>query len=249
LIVFDFAWRALDRSVVRRVPMIARRTLLVAALTSALLTPAHALDATPFPSFAYEGQQIRQAVITGVDTNGVTLIGRDAKGEERSLVIPLLAAQKMVLLNNKAKDEIEAALKQQRSAEEEEYYAKVRWKNAGQEAAFDLHEKTPQGWAGYLCEKIKVQASSGSRSSAQRTGFASGEYRPPSFREEWQQGDQMVLVRYYGKAMAEGERIITRAEEKGVTEAEVGGNPRTLRVYEVVGDDRSADAPAWQEAQ
>ena len=56
----------------------------------------------------------------------------------------------------------------------------------------------------------------------------------------------MVLVRYYGKAMAEGERIITRAEEKGVAEVEVGGHPRTLRVYEVVGDDRSANAPAWQ---
>ena len=229
--------------------MIARHILLVAACTPALLSSVYALDATPFPSFAYEGQQIRQAVITGVDTNGVTLIGKDAKGQERSLVIPLLAAQKMVLLNNKAKDEIGAVLEQQRSAEGEKRIAEYRRKNAGKEAAFDLHEKAPQGWVGYYCKKIKIQTSSVSRSSAQSIGFASGEYRPPSSREEWQQGDQMVLVRYYGKAMAEGERIIPRAEDKGVAEVEVGGHPRTLRVYDVVGDDRAENAPAWQSSE
>lgn len=205
--------------------VIARLILLVAASIPGLLASARALDATPFPPFAYGGQQIRQAVITSVDTNGVNLIGRDAKGGERSLVIPLLAAQKMVLLNNKAKDEIAAALEQQRSAEAEKRNAEYRSKNAGTVVAFDLHEKTPQGWVGIMC------------------------VRPDNWRgrkDDWNTGDQMVLVRYYGKAMAEGERIITRAEERGVTEVAVGGHPRTLRVYEVVGDDRSADAPAWQ---
>jgi hypothetical protein len=56
--------------------------------------------------------------------------------------------------------------------------------------------------------------------------------------------DQMVLVSHYGKATAKGERTITRAEEKGVTEAEDAGHPPTWMVYEGVGYDRSADASA-----
>ena len=206
--------------------MIARRILLVAACIPGLLISARALDVTPFPSFAYDGQQIRQAVIAGVDTNGVTLIGKDAKGEELSLVIPLLATQKMVLLNNKAKDEIEATLQQQRSIEVDKRIAEYRRKNAGREMAFDLNEKVPQGWLGFLC------------------------VRPDNWmrgqKDEWNSGTQVVLVRYYGKAAAEGERIITRAEEKGVADVDVAGHASDLRVYEVAGDDRSADAPAWQ---
>jgi hypothetical protein len=152
------------------------RTILKAVCVFVLLAPAQALDKTPFPSFAYEGQQITRAVIMAVDTNGVTLLGRDAHGQERALVVPLLAAQKMVLLNRKASAEIEAALKEQRAAEAEKRYAEFRLRNAGQEFAFDLHEKTSAGWVGHLCERVRVQTSRGTRSSAQRTGLSSCEF-------------------------------------------------------------------------
>jgi len=91
----------------------------------------------------------------------------------------------------------------------------------GELQVFTAHRKISIGWLAYACE---------------RTPYPPNKevYSP----KEWEDGSQLVLVRFYGAPVAEGERIVTRVVRGRPEELEVGGELRVLRTFDVVGADR-----------
>lgn len=206
-------------------------TLMVATTAAA-----YALDQSPMSSFRFGNKRLTGAYVKSVTSKGVEVVGSDERGRSASIVVPLGEAEKMASLQMRVRKEIELIRK--KAADELRAEIDRHKANPGDEQGFDTYTKTPEGWVVYVCELERTMISAGVRSAAQRVGMASGEYRPPSYKTEWAGGNQMALLRFYKNPAAEGERIVTRVEKGPPREIEVDGMTRTLRTYEVVGNDR-----------
>lgn len=180
-------------------------------------------------SFRHNDKSLSGAYVKEVTAVGVKLVGKDERGNLSSMTVPLEEASKSPALQLKAKKEIaEAIAKPGRELRKEIDEIKRNQRLYAKIQAFDAYTKVPQGWIVYILE-LEEGLKAWSPSKMRKDSWDSGAM-------------QSALLVGYGKPVAEGDRIIAAVEERGIREVDVFGNPRTLRVFEVIGDEKKEDA-------